>query len=125
MAAGPLVAANNNNDNNNDDNDKHSNHNTYIYIYTYTYVCTYIYIYIYRERDIYIYIKGRKLFLYTTTLLEAISEAANVLESRQKLLLSRCGVPHFAQPVLGRGDDTVGNPHRAQIYQFEFFELTL
>ena len=25
----------------------------------------------------------------------------------------------------GRGDDTVGNPHRAQIYQFELFELTL
>ena len=24
---------------------------------------------------------------------------------------------------LGRGDDTVGNPHRAQIYQFELFEL--
>ena len=25
----------------------------------------------------------------------------------------------------GRGDDTVGNPHRAQIYQFELFELIL
>ena len=23
----------------------------------------------------------------------------------------------------GEGDDTVGNPHRAQIYEFEFFEL--
>ena len=23
------------------------------------------------------------------------------------------------------GDDAVGNPHRAQIYQFEFFELIL
>ena len=25
----------------------------------------------------------------------------------------------------GRGDATVGNPHRAQIYQFELFELVL
>ena len=24
---------------------------------------------------------------------------------------------------VGRGDDKVGNPHRAQIYQFELFEL--
>ena len=28
-------------------------------------------------------------------------------------------------PNLGRGDDTVGNPHRAQISQFELFELIL
>ena len=27
--------------------------------------------------------------------------------------------------VFGRGDDTVGNPHRAQIYQFELVELKL
>ena len=26
---------------------------------------------------------------------------------------------------IGRGDDTVGNPHRAQISQFELFELVL
>ena len=25
---------------------------------------------------------------------------------------------------LGRGDDTVGNPHRAQISRFELFELS-
>ena len=25
----------------------------------------------------------------------------------------------------GRGDDTVGNPHRAEIYRFELFELFL
>ena len=28
-------------------------------------------------------------------------------------------------PRLGRGDDSVGNPHRAQISQFELFELIL
>ena len=27
--------------------------------------------------------------------------------------------------LFGRGDDTVGNPHRGQIYQFELFELVL
>ena len=26
-------------------------------------------------------------------------------------------------PCFRRGDDTVGNPHRAQIYKFELFEL--
>ena len=26
---------------------------------------------------------------------------------------------------IGSGDDTVGNPHRAQIVQFELFELIL
>ena len=31
----------------------------------------------------------------------------------------------FPLPSLGRGDDTVGNPHRAQIYKFELFELIL
>ena len=28
-------------------------------------------------------------------------------------------------PTIGRGDDTVGNPPRAQISQFELFELIL
>ena len=28
-------------------------------------------------------------------------------------------------PFSGRGDDTVGNPHRAQMFQFELFELVL
>ena len=28
-------------------------------------------------------------------------------------------------PIFGRGDDTVGNPHRAQISQLELFELIL
>ena len=27
--------------------------------------------------------------------------------------------------MVGRGDDTIGNPHRAQMYQFELFELIL
>ena len=37
--------------------------------------------------------------------------------------------PRAAQPApeieVGRGDDAVGNPHRALISQFEFFELML
>ena len=33
------------------------------------------------------------------------------------------GAPEKHVSTLGRGDDTVGNPHRSQIYQFELFEL--
>ena len=29
----------------------------------------------------------------------------------------------ISNPYFGRGDDTVGNPHRAQVSQFELFEL--
>ena len=35
------------------------------------------------------------------------------------------GAQEFRPVKFGRGDDTVGNPHRAQISQFELFELTL
>ena len=36
-------------------------------------------------------------------------------------------IPYYTilWPGIGRGDDTVGNPRRAQIYQFELFELIL
>ena len=36
------------------------------------------------------------------------------------IVISGCGSPRFRG-----GDDTVGNPHRAQISQFELFELIL
>ena len=36
-----------------------------------------------------------------------------------------CAGPVWKAPRIGRGDDTVGNPHRAQIYQFELFEPIL
>ena len=46
--------------------------------------------------------------------------------ARVRLARSAPSVPHCAsQPTVGRGDATVGNPHRAQISQFEFFELFL
>ena len=35
----------------------------------------------------------------------------------------RAGSAGTDGPDFGRGDDTVGNPHRAQIVQFELFEL--
>ena len=46
------------------------------------------------------------------------------------IIYARCGKAppashHCDAVVFGRGDETVGNPHRAQISQFEFFELTL
>ena len=34
-------------------------------------------------------------------------------------------VEHLNRQLLRRGDDTVGNPHRVQIHQFELFELIL
>ena len=33
--------------------------------------------------------------------------------------------PETCMAILGRGDDTVGSPHRAQISRFELFELIL
>ena len=36
-----------------------------------------------------------------------------------------CGRRQTSLQDVGRGDDTVGNPHRAQISQFELFELVL
>ena len=40
-------------------------------------------------------------------------------------IFNRHGHRTFAAALTGRGDDMVGNPHRAQIYQFELFELIL
>ena len=44
--------------------------------------------------------------------------------SRPPLWVDRAMQANQAAKV-GRGDDTVGNPHRAQIYRFELFELIL
>ena len=42
------------------------------------------------------------------------------------LLRPRARMITWARAVrVGRGDDTVGNPHRAQIAQFELFEFIL
>ena len=42
-------------------------------------------------------------------------------------IIDRNGNEHLGCPLslFGRGDDTVGNPHRAQIFRFDFFELVL
>ena len=34
-------------------------------------------------------------------------------------------ITRWCAPFLGRGDDTVANPHRAQFVQFELFEFIL
>ena len=85
---------------------------TYVCICTYTYRCIqthYIYvcvcIYVSLSLSIYIYISTREAW------------AALQRARRQK--------GGALSPLLGRGDDTVGNPHRIQIYQFELFELVL
>ena len=74
-------------------------------MYVYIYICVYIYIERERERDMYIYI-----YIYIYTYVRADVHAHARIRVR---------------PVFGTGDDTVGNPHRAQISQFELFELIL
>ena len=88
----------------------------YIYIYIYhicihIYVCMYIYIYICMYIYIYIYI-----YIHTHT------HTAGIRRRCGRQVCPRAG----RAPVrcFGRGDDTVGNPHRANIfYRFELFEL--
>ena len=79
----------------------------YIYIYTYihTYICIYIYIYIYHV-CIHIYI-------YT-------SFQGGYPEGRADLELDGAGI---GDAGLRKGAGTVENPPRAQIVQFELFEL--
>ena len=68
-----------------------------MYLYTHIFICMYICTHIY----IYIYIYTHRRGLPAP-------------------LLRRVNVQRLD---LGRGDDTVGNPHRAQMSEFEFFEL--
>ena len=76
------------------------------------YAC-FIYIYIEREREIDIYI-----YIY-------IAEVVIVLgpnqARRERAKVGPQSAP--AHVCLGGGDDTVANPHRAQISRFVFFEL--
>ena len=44
---------------------------------------------------------------------------------REGAAVAREGGAPDAGGGFGRGDDTVGNPRRARIYQFELFELVL
>ena len=41
------------------------------------------------------------------------------------IYIYRYVVVSYDKATIGRGDDTVGNPHRAQICQSELFELIL
>ena len=70
----------------------------YIYKYIYTYTCIYTYIHTYIHVYIYIY----------------IHIPSQSIDSHRTI--------RDTQRDLEGGDDMVGNPHRAQIYQFEFFE---
>ena len=73
----------------------------YVYVYIYIYICIYIYIYMYACTYTYTY-------MLIITVLSLLSE---------RHLFARAG------GRLGGGDDTVGNPPRAQISHFELFEL--
>ena len=75
-----------------------------------------IYIYIYRERERYMYIYIY-LYIYIYIYIERERERETYRYARER--------PVRHDSLIGRGDDTVGNPPRAQICQFEFFELIL
>ena len=78
----------------------------YIYIYIYMYVCMYVYIYIY----IYIYHCEKCIIMWKVP-----NQETSRKETRGRIL-----------PIdFRRGYDTVGNPHRTQISQFELFEHIL
>ena len=53
------------------------------------------------------------------------SSRSRATSTRSSASGSRCACSSRASAALGRGDDKVGNPHRAQISQFELFELIL
>ena len=118
---------------------------TYIYIYTYVYICIHIYIYIHAssggQRG-----KGRpardarspgpeRQVGRASPLKVRISEGLGPFSHIELLKTGRSPpVPPSScppkatppwPPQLGRGDDTLGNPHRAQISQLEHFELIL
>ena len=108
-------------------------HITYIYIYVYMYMYSYIrivivvYIYLYTHIHIYIYYVYKHIYIYIYICINVSLVGKPFCRIRLK---SSCeGRPRRPSqaPMLrfGRGDDTVGNPHRAQISQFEFFELIL
>ena len=98
----------------------------------YTYTCIYIYI----EREIYTYIyiyreRERCICTHTHTLRAPpassrwkgdIIKLTRLMRVVRAFRLGRRAAPH---PTFGRGDDTVGNPRRAQIRQFELFQLIL
>ena len=77
---------------------------TYIHIHIYICVCTYIYIYI--------------LHL-------GIPYKPSTVESSLPLYWTDASFVSQTSLPFGRGDDTVGDPHRAQICKFELFELKL
>ena len=58
--------------------------------------------------------------LASTVRREARGGEVNLLDIGTLRSLAEIELP---RPQLARGDDTVGNPHRDQIYQSELFEL--
>ena len=77
----------------------------YIYIYIYIHIHTYIHTYIHMHTQ------SKQTLLASRT------------PTNKQTPPARRGEHPRGQTILGRGDDAVGNPHRAQFSQFEFVEL--
>ena len=110
---------------NHDNTYNNSNNNTYIishtYIYIYIYICVYIYIHTY----IYIVItlvQHDKHMPGTEMGGDGSIDIIDCSDIDQNVhSLRRSGISR----ILGRGVDTVGNPHRVRFVSFELFELLL
>ena len=103
-------------------------------MYVRTYVCMYVCMYVYIHIYIYICItpihivrvQAMHVSIYTyahrnmhnATCMYDLSDPRR--SQAQDVAVAE-GLPAFS----GRGEDTAGNPHRAQIYQFELFESFL
>ena len=77
----------------------------YMHIYIYIY---YHLVYMSRCLDVYEYVLNMFMHIYIYIYMSVCLD---------DVYMSLC--------LLGRGDDTVGNPHKAQFCQFELFELIL
>ena len=59
--------------------------------------------------------------------ISSVEAARAILSPGERMLVLARSDPRLraSAAVIGRGDDAIGNPHRAQMSQFEFFELIL
>ena len=84
----------------------------YIHIYIYIYICIYVFICLIFSLSLYVYI-----YIYIYILC--------VGGPGWRPLLCRRGRQKFLRAGPRKGDDTIGNPGRAQISRFELSELFL